>query len=105
MHSTTYKATRLRKKNELKSLTQLYRKWNSAVMDYRKIANSLLTNELDVTIAEIRTGNYKKALLQFESRIGSSLLSNITRRLIGTLQGDDQTIILRCLHLICINLN
>lgn len=62
---------------------------------YRKVAGKEFGQELDITVAEMKTGNYENALIHFESRIGSSLLSDITRGLIGTLRGDDQAMYFR----------
>lgn len=57
---------------------------------YRRIAGKDLGYELDQTIADMRTGNYENALLHLEARVGSTLLSDVVRGLIGTLRGDDQ---------------
>ncbi|MBR1700384.1 MAG: hypothetical protein IJ716_00365 [Lachnospiraceae bacterium] len=57
---------------------------------YRKIAGVHLAQELDTTIADMRTGNYENALLHLQNRVGSTMLSDIVRGLIGTLRGDDQ---------------
>ena len=57
---------------------------------YRRIAGPHLGQELDTTIADMRTGNYENALLHFQNRVGSTMLSDIVRGLIGTLRGDDQ---------------
>ncbi|MDY4097070.1 MAG: hypothetical protein SOY47_10155 [Lachnospiraceae bacterium] len=57
---------------------------------YRRIAGPYLGQELDTTIADMKTGNYENALLHFQNRIGSTMLSDIVRGLIGTLRGDDQ---------------
>ena len=46
--------------------------------------------ELDQTIADMRTGNYENALIHFETRIGSPMLSDVVRGLVGVLRGDDQ---------------
>lgn len=57
---------------------------------YRRIAGPHLGQELDTTVADMRTGNYENALLRFQNRVGSTMLSDIVRGLIGTLRGDDQ---------------
>jgi len=57
---------------------------------YRRVAGRDFGAELDQTIADMKTGNYENALIRFESRIGSPMLSDIIRGLIGTLRGDDQ---------------
>lgn len=65
------------------------------LISYRKIAGKELGQELNTTIAEMKTGNYEQALIHLEARVGSSLLSDITRGLIGTIRGDDQTMYFR----------
>ena len=57
---------------------------------YRRIAGPHLGQELDTTIADMKTGNYENALLHLQNRVGSTMLSDIVRGLIGTLRGDDQ---------------
>lgn len=57
---------------------------------YRRIAGKELGTELDQTIADMKTGNYEHALIHLEARVGSTLLSDVVRGLIGTLRGDDQ---------------
>jgi hypothetical protein len=57
---------------------------------YRRIAGPHLGQELDTTVADMRTGNYENALLHLQNRVGSTMLSDIVRGLIGTLRGDDQ---------------
>ena len=59
---------------------------------YRRVASNEFGLELDKTIADMKTGNYENALIRFESRVGSPLLSDVIRGLIGTLRGDDQRI-------------
>lgn len=57
---------------------------------YRRISGKDFGIEIDQTIADMKTGNYENALLHLESRVGSTMLSNVVRGLIGTLRGDDQ---------------
>lgn len=67
------------------------------LISYRKVAGKELGQELNTTIAEMKTGNYEQALIHMEARIGSSLLTDITRGLIGTIRGDDQSMYFRML--------
>lgn len=60
------------------------------LVSYRRIAGPHLGQELDTTVADMKTGNYENALLHFQNRVGSTMLSDIVRGLIGTLRGDDQ---------------
>ena len=57
---------------------------------YRRVAGKDFGQELDQTIADMKTGNYENALIHFEGRVGSALLSDVVRGLIGTMRGDDQ---------------
>ena len=57
---------------------------------YRRVAVKDFGAELDQTIADMKTGNYENALIRFETRIGSPMLSDVIRGLIGVLRGDDQ---------------
>lgn len=57
---------------------------------YRRVAGKDFGAELDQTIADMLTSNYENALLHFETRIGSPMLSDIIRGLVGVLRGDDQ---------------
>lgn len=57
---------------------------------YRRVAGKDFGAELDQAIADMLTSNYENALLHFETRIGSPMLSDIIRGLVGVLRGDDQ---------------
>lgn len=43
----------------------------------------------------MKTGNYENALIHFETRIGSPMLSDVIRGLIGVLRGDDPADVLQ----------
>jgi len=45
--------------------------------------------ELEITIADMRSSNYESALTRLESRVGSSMLSDVVRGLIGVIRGDE----------------
>lgn len=57
---------------------------------YRRVSGRDFGAELDQTIADMKTGNYENALIHFETRIGSPMLSDVVRGLVGVLRGDDQ---------------
>ena len=59
---------------------------------YREHAGEELRRELDITVADMRSGNYEVALTRLESRVGSSMMSDITRGLIGVIRGDETTV-------------
>lgn len=56
---------------------------------YRKNASLELKHELDITIADMKSGSYEAALSRFEARIGSAMLSDVIRGLLSVLRGDD----------------
>ncbi len=56
---------------------------------YSKTAGPEMKHELDITAADMRSGNYEAAITRLESRVGSSMMSDFCRGLIGVLRGDD----------------
>lgn len=56
---------------------------------YRKNASPEFRHELDITIADMKSGSYEAALTRFEARIGSAMLSDVVRGLLSVLRGDD----------------
>ena len=59
---------------------------------YKDSAGPELKRELDITVADMRSGNYEVALTRLESRVGSSMMSDITRGLIGVIRGDERSV-------------
>jgi flagellar protein FlaJ len=57
--------------------------------NYKHHAGAEFAAELDVLTADMRSSSYEAALVRFEGRIASPMLSDITRGLIGVLRGDD----------------
>ena len=57
---------------------------------YRKVCGDAFRHEIDVTIADMKTGSYEPALLNLDNRVRSDALSQIIRGLISVLKGDDQ---------------
>ncbi len=55
---------------------------------YRNSAGPAFKQELDITVADMRSSNYEAALTRLEARVGSTMLSDITRGLIRILRGD-----------------
>lgn len=56
---------------------------------YAKNAGAEMKHELDITAADMRSGNYEAALTRLEARVGSAMMSDVCRGLIGILRGDD----------------
>lgn len=59
---------------------------------YQKNAGGSMKNELAITTADMRTGNYEAALTRFEARLRSAMLSDVVRALIGVQRGDNGTV-------------
>ena len=55
-------------------------------------AGEVLTGELDILLADMRSSNYEAALTRFEARLNSPMLSDVVRGLIGVLRGDDSAV-------------
>lgn len=56
---------------------------------YKRHTGRDFAAELDVLTADMRASSYEAALTRFEGRIGSPMLSDIVRGLLGVLRGDD----------------
>lgn len=59
---------------------------------YAQNAGPELKHELEITVADMKSGNYEGAITRLESRVGSSMMSDVCRGLIGILRGDDNRI-------------
>lgn len=55
---------------------------------YASHAGESLQHELQMTIADMKSGNLETALLRLETRIGSTMLSDMVRGLLAVLRGD-----------------
>ncbi|MCL2253582.1 MAG: secretion protein F [Lachnospiraceae bacterium] len=56
---------------------------------YQKYAGSAFWTELEITIADMKSGSHETALQRFEARMGSSQLSDVIRGLIAVMRGDN----------------
>lgn len=61
----------------------------SILEKYRETAGEELKHELNITVADMRSSNYENALTRLETRVGSTMLSDVVRGLIGVLRGDE----------------
>jgi len=61
----------------------------SILEKHKHSMNDTFEKELNITIADMRTGNYETALQRLESRISSSTLSEVVRGLIEMIKGND----------------
>ncbi|SHH10462.1 hypothetical protein SAMN02746098_00178 [Desulfosporosinus lacus DSM 15449] len=59
---------------------------------HRKKAGKGLEKELEITVADMKTGNQELALSKLDARVGSSMLSEVVRGLIGVIRGDDNVL-------------
>lgn len=66
---------------------------------YRDIAGPELQHELNITTADMRSGNYETAITRLEARVGSSMMSDICRGLISIMRGDETTVYWQSLEL------
>lgn len=64
-----------------------------AILDaYKDTAGPELRQELEITVADMRSGNYEVALTRLEARVGSTMMSDVTRGLIGVIRGDETSV-------------
>jgi len=57
--------------------------------NYGRNAGKVMQEEINITVADMKSGNYEMALNRFEARVSSVTLSQIIRGLLGVLRGDD----------------
>lgn len=56
---------------------------------YQRNAGHAMKQELEITIADMASGNEENALTRLESRVGSTMLSDVVRGLISVKRGDN----------------
>ena len=56
--------------------------------DFSRHARPEMRHELDITIADIRSGNEEAAITRFESRVGSPMMSDVCRGFYTMINGD-----------------
>lgn len=61
------------------------------LQNYREIAGPEMRQELDITLADMSSGNYEEAISRLEIRVGSVMMSDVCRGLISVIRGDDTT--------------
>ena len=59
---------------------------------FKENAGKEMKHELDITVADMKSGNYEAAITRLEARVGSSQMSDVCRGLIGILRGDDTSL-------------
>ena len=58
---------------------------------YQTIAGSGLKYDIEVLIMDLKSGNFEDGMVEFEKRLGNSYVSRLTKALIATNRGDDQS--------------
>ena len=56
---------------------------------YKENSGPEMKHELEITVADMKSGNYEGAITRLEARVGSSQMSDVCRGLIGILRGDE----------------
>lgn len=56
---------------------------------YCRIASPDMRRELEITLADMRSGSQETAITRMETRVGSSMMSDVCRGLLSILRGDD----------------
>ena len=64
----------------------------SIMKAYQQNAGTTMKRELEITSADMASGNEETALTRFETRIGSTMLSDVIRGLIAVKRGDNGTV-------------
>ena len=59
------------------------------ILESYKSTGPELGEELEITVTDMRTGNYEAAVTHFEARLGSSMVSDVSRGLISIIRGDE----------------
>ena len=62
------------------------------IESFAKNAGAELKHELDITAADMRSGNQEIAITRLEARVGSPLMSDVCRGLISISRGDVNTV-------------
>jgi len=75
--------------NTLTQELQASRDILSILETYQKHAGAAFRTELEITVADMKSGSHETALTRFEARMGSSRLSDVVRGLIAVMRGDN----------------
>lgn len=60
------------------------------LQSFRSVCGDTFRHELDVTIADMKTGNYEDAIKRLDERVNSADLSEIIKGLLAIMRGDNQ---------------
>ncbi len=64
----------------------------SILEGYRESAGPLFRSELEITIAEMKSGSQEQALQNLSGRAGSAMLSQVVRGLLGAVRGGNEVL-------------
>ncbi|OGO91726.1 MAG: hypothetical protein A2Y17_13265 [Clostridiales bacterium GWF2_38_85] len=67
--------------------------------NYRENAGKIFKYELNITVADMRSGNHVEALQRLDNRVGSTMLSDVVRGLSSVEHGDETTVYWQSLSL------
>lgn len=70
----------------------------SLLEGYRETAGPVFKNELEITIADMKSGSQEQALNHLSGRVGSGMLSEVVRGLLTVLNGSDGVILFAMLN-------
>lgn len=59
------------------------------LQNYREICGPDMRQEMDITLADMLSGNHEQAVSRMEIRLGSAMVSDVCRGLISVIHGDD----------------
>lgn len=62
------------------------------IKSYSQNAGPELRHELEITAADMQSGNYEAAISRLDSRVGSPMMSDVCRGIISIFQGDVSTV-------------
>lgn len=68
------------------------------IENYKDSAGESFKKELEVTIADMKSGNMENALIKLDARLGIPQLSSITRGLLSVIQGEEVIIYFQMLQ-------
>lgn len=69
------------------------------LQSYAHVAGPDMKHELEITIADMQSGNYETAITRLENRMGSPLVSDVCRGLISVMRGDDTEVYWKSLEI------
>ena len=93
--SLRFRAKRAKIENDLPRLVSTIEKklsYNRSILDilkdFTKSAGPELKHELEITIADIHSGNEESAITRLEARVGSPMMSDVCRGFVTLIHGD-----------------